>query len=177
MWSCLSDHGPPPPPPPPPIFCIHHNELLPLAFCCSAVAPLWHKHYHHTGQTPQRREFTYPRNLTKTEDHEELRSRFLDSYVPRPDPFPLELTPLNPDEETAAASDSMTSIGGKVSHPGSTNSSLQVCEIRLFCWCVPVSHKCTQFDFFFFIFMLLQFSFCWFDSWNHLWLVFDLFYL
>ena len=144
---------------PPPSFAYTMNVLLPPSFCCSAVAPLWHKDCHHTGQTPQRREFTYPRNLTKTEDHEELRSRFLDSYMPGPDPFPLELTPLNPDEETAAASDSMTSISGKVSNPGSTNSSMQVSEKKN--W----------------IFILLWFSFCWFDSWNHLWLVFDFFYL
>lgn len=52
--------------------------------------------------------------------------------MPGPDPFPLELTPLNPDEETAAASDSMTSISGKVSNPGSTNSSMQVSEIGCF---------------------------------------------
>ncbi|XP_076439721.1 kinesin-like protein KIF11 isoform X2 [Babylonia areolata] len=76
-----------------------------------------------TGQTPQRREFSYPRTLTKTEEHNELRRRFQDSYRPGPDPFPLRLTPLNPEEEADGDSDSPTS--GVVSNPGSTNSSMQ----------------------------------------------------
>ena len=85
------------------------------------------------GQTPQRREFSYPRTLTKTEVHEELRRQFQDNYMPGPDPFPLQLTPLNPDEEAAAvASDSMSSsTSGVASNAGSNNSSMQVCGLEL----------------------------------------------
>ncbi|KAK7493180.1 hypothetical protein BaRGS_00015517, partial [Batillaria attramentaria] len=77
-----------------------------------------------TGQTPQRREFSYPRNLTKTEEHQTLLSRFQEMYEPRPDPFPLHLTPLNEDEEPVII-DSNASSSGRGSNPGSTNSSIQ----------------------------------------------------
>ncbi|KAK7109010.1 hypothetical protein V1264_013129 [Littorina saxatilis] len=84
-----------------------------------------------TGQTPQRREFSYPRALTKTKEHKELRSQFEDGYAPGPDPFPLRLTPLDPtdpteEEEGIEIADSLySSSNGQMSNPGSTNSSMQ----------------------------------------------------
>lgn len=55
------------------------------------------------GQTPQRREFSYPRNLTKTEEHQTLLTRFQENYQLRKDPFPLHLTPVSEDDLAAFA--------------------------------------------------------------------------
>lgn len=82
-----------------------------------------------TGQTPQRREFSYPRQLTKTEEHGELRSRFQERYMPGPDPFPLRLTPLEGEDEDEGMVDSeppTSATSGVGSDSGSVNGSLRV---------------------------------------------------
>ena len=43
------------------------------------------------GETPERRQFCFPRHLTKSRQHSELLSQFREQYVPVPDLFPVHL--------------------------------------------------------------------------------------